>query len=83
MIAQPVDSRDNFYKTAQPTTAPMVSPDYHREAEQIVREEREQKERMPSYKVCTVVLENDGGVRPTYTRCVIGSGRIPIGGEDG
>ncbi|KAJ9094660.1 MAPK-activated protein kinase Srk1 [Naganishia adeliensis] len=34
----------------QPTTAPMVSPDYHREAEQIVREEREQKERMPSYK---------------------------------
>lgn len=36
---------------AQPTTAPMVSPDYQREAEQIVREEREQKERMPVYKV--------------------------------
>lgn len=29
----------------------MVSPDYQREAEQIVREEREQKERMPVYKV--------------------------------
>ncbi|KAJ9127364.1 MAPK-activated protein kinase Srk1 [Naganishia onofrii] len=34
----------------QQTNAPMISPDYQREAEQIVREEREQKERMPQYK---------------------------------
>jgi hypothetical protein len=29
----------------------MASPDYHREAEQIVKEEREQREKMPSYPV--------------------------------
>jgi hypothetical protein len=30
---------------------PMVTPDYRSEAEQIVREEREQKERLPQYVV--------------------------------
>lgn len=51
MLLKPSDADPSFL-VAQPTTAPMVSPDYQREAEQIVREEREQKERMPSYKVC-------------------------------
>jgi len=35
----------------QQQQAPMASPDYHREAEQIVKEEREQREKMPNYPV--------------------------------
>ena len=41
-----------FRTTApQQQQAPMASPDYHREAEQIVKEEREQREKMPNYPV--------------------------------
>lgn len=35
----------------QHNQAPLASPDYQREAQQIVREEREQREKMPNYPV--------------------------------
>jgi hypothetical protein len=56
-------TRMNELSLSSPTTAsqqqaaqqhnqvPLASPDYHREAQQIVKEEREQREKMPSYPV--------------------------------
>jgi hypothetical protein len=41
---------------SQHSSAPLASPDYQREAEQIVKEEREQKERMPVYAVSDTIL---------------------------
>jgi hypothetical protein len=51
MTALSVTSPATAPQQQQQNQAPLASPDYHREAQQIVKEEREQREKMPNYPV--------------------------------
>jgi len=55
----------------QQQQAPMASPDYHREAEQIVKEEREQREKMPSYPVRHEQRREGVRCGPLLIRCSV------------